>query len=53
MIKIISPCKLRQLGPTNWIVDDSDSEDDEFGEWLQSDSKSEYEIGFWLKFDLD
>ena len=38
--------KLRRFGPTNQIVDDSDSDDAEFGQWLQPHSKFDQEFGF-------
>ena len=41
---ITLPFKLRHLGPTNWIVNDSDSNDDKFGWLLQSLSKSHDEF---------
>ena len=31
--------KLRQLGPTNQVIDNSDFNDDEFEQWLKSNSK--------------
>ena len=36
--------KVRQLGPTNWIVYDSDSKASEFDRRYQSDSKSDVKI---------
>ena len=43
---ILVPCKLRQLGLPNPIVDNSNSNDDEFGHQLQYDSKSDEKIRF-------
>ena len=43
--------KLRQLGVTNWIINDSDSDDDEFGQKLETDSDSKVEIG-WCQFSI-
>ena len=40
--------KLSQLGLTHWIVDDSDSDDQEFRQQNLSESKSDDEIGFQL-----
>ena len=45
--------KLMQLGPSNGIVDNLDSDDDKFGWWLQSDLKSNNEFGFRLNDDFD
>ena len=42
-------CNLRQLGPTNGIINDLDSKLSEFEHQNQSDSKSDFEIRFWLK----
>ena len=47
--------KLRQLGPTNRIIDNLDSDDDanECIQGIQSDSKSDNNIGFQLTFEFD
>ena len=46
--------KLRQLGPTNRIIGNLDSDDDanKFIQGIQSDSKSD-NIGFQLTFEFD
>ena len=38
--------KFKQIGPTNWIVYDSDSDDDKFRSWFLSVSKSDDQIKF-------
>ena len=43
--------KLKQLGPKNPTVDDSDSEDDKFGP--QSNLNSDKEFGFGLSDNVD
>ena len=51
-------CKLRRCGPTNRIVDNSDSKQSEFNRRFWSDSKSNDEIVsyhtdlFLIKFNL-
>ena len=45
--------KLRPLGPTNLIYNDSYSDDDVFGPRSQSDSKSDDNFGFWLYDDVN
>ena len=44
--------KLRRLGRTNCIVDNSDSKNNEFGWRFQSNSKSEDNFGFRLNDDV-
>ena len=50
-----SSCKLSWLGPTNHIVEDSDSENDsdKFGRQLLSDLKSDNEFEFWLNDNVE
>ena len=45
--------KLRWLGPTNWIINDSDFKPSEFQRRNMSDSKSDVEIGLRLKEDVE
>ena len=41
--------KLRQLGPTNWIIDNSDYKPSLCERWYMYNSKSDVNIGFSFK----
>ena len=43
-LNLVTDCKLRWCGPTNWIINDSDFKPSEFDRWLRSASDSNDDI---------